>query len=643
MPYNRDQYKTDRRPIREYDLVSEQPGSFVLFLGLFFSIIVGLSIRTAAGSDWFHSRLSEAINNIGKDWQIEHGPVGLYFKNGITPAIGVYIENVKIISESKCFMKSGGFAQKIKIPLSLINYLVSGQLVSEIEVEGFKIEVSEKAFECNTAELASAPSRELEKRKKNQISIVDRVERPELRNEIQRVHIDKLEVYFPNSKYSGKLDYFVLSNTVITNKSSHPKILFLESSLDLNSFLKTSEAQAVGSLKIEYNEFPEKIIKSNLLGSLREGFFSIQLVNRLDDEKFQFQSELKNVSLLLLKGIIDDIPKGLNLKSNWLSLKLYSEGSSRDIGHSTVQIKDVLINGDLGEVSAGDIRFPMGLAEGPSPFELLISEINVSKIAVLIPDFVVPKQIENLGTLGGKIKIESKTSASLEAQLNGLQLVFSANGIRKNEKINLDKIAGEWKKNKLNIESHALYSDNNKWDGYLKFKSNDMKVFSLESQLKSVQLSQSVSELMTASSAALIFDELSIRVNGNKEQMNYRASGKVKSFSHKYLLATNLDFWIIGSTDKVQELDIKADHMQYTESMQKLFEQYSIVLPVLDSKPRLKLYQNNDSWHLKFDSMGNVRLNAIMAVGEIINGDLKTKEYEWKIYGTRNDIKINKK
>ena len=272
------EYKNDRRPIKENDLVSEQPGFFILFVGLIFSVVVGLSIRTAAQSDWFRGRLTEAIANVGTDWRIQHGTVGLYFKDGITPTIGLYANDVKIASESSCYMKSGGFAQRVKIPLSLVKYIIDGQLVSEIEIQDFKIEITERTPVCDRPSVVNgAGAAGVESKKKNQITIVDRVEKSSLRNEIERVRINRLEIFYPDEKY----DYFSLKDIVIENRSSHPKILFMEGDLDLAPFVKTAEGKASANLKIEYNEFPEKIIKSNLLGSLREGFFSAQLVNLL--------------------------------------------------------------------------------------------------------------------------------------------------------------------------------------------------------------------------------------------------------------------------------------------------------------------------------------------------------------------------
>ena len=76
MPINLDQQKSERRFRNEKNLVSEQPGFFILFIGLLAAIVVGFSVKTAAGSDWFREKLKEAISNVGKTWRIEHGEVG---------------------------------------------------------------------------------------------------------------------------------------------------------------------------------------------------------------------------------------------------------------------------------------------------------------------------------------------------------------------------------------------------------------------------------------------------------------------------------------------------------------------------------------------------------------------------------------
>lgn len=663
MSYNVDQRKPDRRPTRERNLVSDQPGFFILFLGLFFAVIVGASIRTATQSDWFHDKLKEAIANVGKDWRIEHGAVELYLKDGLRPAIGVSIADVKIASESRCFMKSGGFAQKIKIPLSLINYFVDGQLVSEIDIEGFKIAITEPytpgSNHCSAEEAVVELPSKGEIKRKNQITIVDKVERSQMKNEIQLIRINKLEIYYPHEKY----DYVLMKDIVITNKSVHPKILLFEGNVDLKPILKTGESKAMASLKIEYNEFPEKIIKSNLLGSLREGFFSLQLVNRLDDDRFQLQSELKNVSLSLLKGFIDEIPKDLNLKSNWLSAKLYSEGSSRTVGSSSIQLKEMLVNGDLGEISVETLQFPNGFLKGPNDFEVKMRGLNLSKIVELVPTIIVPKQIESLGVLDGEVRVSNNSSVILNGRLSSVELVFSANGVRKTEKLTVEKIVGGWKKNnssaRLTIESDELRIDNRSLDGFFRFKSDDMRHFNLETHLRNVQLSPSVSELVTGSETPFVFDDVTIKASGNKELVHYKVAGKIKSFFHQYLDAFNLAFSISGSANEGQEIEIKADQLQFTDEMQKVLTRFDIAIPLLNNKPKLKLSQGNRIWQIKYDTASTLRATATVneaandrltdtandnrGILKSVNGFITTKDHEWKIYGTRDNIKIDKK
>ncbi len=634
------EYKTDRRPIRENDLVSEQPGFFILFLGFIFAVAVGFSIRTAAQSDWFHIKLKEAIDNVGKDWRIEYGEVGLYFKDGLRPTVGIFADGVKIASASRCLMKSGGFAQKVKIPLSLINYLIDGQLVSEIEIENFKIEITEKKPVCNTVDVsADLKSETPERKKKNQISIIDRVERSQLKNEIQKVKINRLEIYYPHEKF----DYFVIKDIVVTNKSTHPKIIYLEGNVDLNPILKTAEGQATASLKIEYNEFPEKIIKSNLLGSLREGFFSLQLVNRLDDEKFQIQSELKNVSLSLLKGFLNEIPKELNLKSNWLSLKFDSEGSMQSLGTSQARWKDFLVNGDLGEITVDELNFPNGFQKPWESFEIKLHGIDLSKIADLVPSIEMPKQIESLGTLSGKLKVTSDSAVSAFGQLNGVEVVFSANGVRKTEKLNIDNITGNWSKNRLDIGSRELRIDNKMTSGFFNFKSNDLKTFDFESQFKNLELSSSVSELVTGAEQSLLFDELSLKVSGRKKEVHYKANGKIKSLSHKYAEVQGVTFNVQGSAGDRQEIEVKADQLYYNKDLVSVLTRFDIEIPAENNKVKVKFSKLASQVQLKFEASSGVKFSAILENENEVAGVLSSKNKEWKIYGTRDNIKVDKK
>lgn len=636
------EYKSDRRPIRESNLVSEQPGFFILFLGLFFAIVVGLSIRTAAQSEWFHARLKEAIVNVGSEWRIQYGRVGLYFKDGITPAIGLYADDVKIASESLCYMKSGGFAQKIKVPLSLIKYVMDGQLVNEIVIEDFKVEITEKAPVCDKTELSKIEKSNSvlpETRKKNQIAIVDRVERSHLRNEIERVVINKLEVYYPDEKY----DYFLMRNIVIENKSSHPKILFMEGDVDLNPFVKSNEGQKLANLKIEYSEFPERIIKSNLLGSLREGFFSVQLINRLDDKKFQFQAELKNVSLSMIKRFIPAVPKELDLKSNWLSTKVYIEGLANSISTAVANVRDASINGDLGELMITDLVFSKGIGYSPNPFQVKLKNMNVSKLWSLLQGPKTLAQIESMGTLNGNVDILNETSGILDAQLSGLELVFSAHGVRRTEKINVGKISGGWKKNMYLLELKNIQNGYGVVEGFMGVKSGDLKTYDVNAQLKNIHLSSTVSKLVTRTETPFVLDDILVRAQATKSDIDYKIHGKMKQLSYEYFEMSNVNFTVSGHTERAQEIDVRADRWQNTQRMQSSLAAMSVVMPVLIAKPKIKLMRNSNGLQMRAEGQNGIKLNAVLTGGDILNGSISTKDQEWKVYGTRDNFKIDKK
>ncbi|MBL7543560.1 MAG: hypothetical protein JNL11_07065 [Bdellovibrionaceae bacterium] len=633
------EYRSNRRPIKESDLVSEQPGFFILFLGLFFAFVVGLSVRTAAQSKWFRERLTEAIANVGADWRIQHGNVGLYFKDGIRPAIGFYAEDVKIASESRCYMKSGGFANRVRIPLSIIKYIMDGQLVSEVEIQDFKIEVTERTPICQTPSIPSEVGLAVEAKRKNQISIVDRVERNSLRNEIERVRINKLEIYYPDEKF----DYFLLRDITVENRSTHPKILFMNGNIDLGTFIKSGESQKLANLKIEYNEFPEKVIKSNLLGSLREGFFSVQLVNRIDDKKFQLQTELKNVSLSMLKGFTHEFPKDLNLRSNWISLKIYAEGFVDQIKTSAAEIKDVLVNGDLGEFFVSQIVFAKGVKKAPEPFEIRMRGLDLSNIVQLFSMLKVPEQVERLGLFDGQLRVVNESNISLEGRLRDFGVIFSARGVRRVEKVDVGKLSGEWKKNKVIFEAQNMQNGYGKIGGYLRIRSDDLKAYEIDSTLKDIHLALPVAELITGSGSPLVIDEFAIKAVGRKNKLDYKATGKMKTLAHQYFELSNVGFSVVGGTEKHQDVDVKAEQWQNTNAMQKSTEKWGVLLPALITKPRIKVTQNSSGMLIKLDSQNSVRVGVAVNTDSSVDGFIATKDQEWKVYGTRDNFKIDKK
>lgn len=126
--------------------------------------------------------------------------------------------------------------------------------------------------------------------KQNRIVLVDKNSSVASKSQhtVKKIILKNIQVHFLDGGYPG----FELSDLQIENKSEKPKILVLKTKIDISSLFKAKTGEIKTELNAEYNEFPEKILKVNLLGSVREGHFSVSLLNRME-EKIQIQADIK--------------------------------------------------------------------------------------------------------------------------------------------------------------------------------------------------------------------------------------------------------------------------------------------------------------------------------------------------------------
>ena len=88
---------------------------------------------------------------------------------------------------------------------------------------------------------------------------------------------------------------------------------------------------------------------------------------------------------------------------------------------------------------------------------------------------------------------------------------------------------------------------------------------------------------------------------------------------------------------------MKADTWQASEVMQNRLADMALIVPALISKPKIKLTQTADDRQLKVESQSSFKMNANLHGDDNLNGTISTKDQEWKVYGTRDNFKIDKK
>lgn len=112
----------------EKDLVAEQPGLGLSFIGLFLAFFMGLAIRAALSPEQVRAHLLHATENVHRDLDIQFEKAYVSFAQGIFPDLSVVIENVTIQSQKACYLTPLAEINEIRLPLSL-RHLFRGQIL----------------------------------------------------------------------------------------------------------------------------------------------------------------------------------------------------------------------------------------------------------------------------------------------------------------------------------------------------------------------------------------------------------------------------------------------------------------------------------------------------------------------------------
>ncbi|MCB0370947.1 MAG: hypothetical protein KDD45_16380, partial [Bdellovibrionales bacterium] len=219
-----------KRKVKEKNLVADQPGSFILFLGIFIALVLGFSLRSFTQSKFLQNSFREIVKNIGPEWETSYEGVTIYLSQGFLPSVGVSINNFTLKSESTCYMSAKVVINEAQIPISFLSLLLYKNPLSELRVKNLKVElanikpVCDKKKEIETKKTTEVPQ-------KNRISLIDKSSSNEsrLNKQLRKISVENIQV----SVLDHSLSDFSLSDLVIENKSERPKIVILKTKVDI--------------------------------------------------------------------------------------------------------------------------------------------------------------------------------------------------------------------------------------------------------------------------------------------------------------------------------------------------------------------------------------------------------------------------
>lgn len=473
--------------------------------GLLISFFLGFTAKSLLSPARVSAQVEKAASHIHKDVKVHFSKAQVSFSDGILPRFSVIISDVHMESELKCWGAPVLDVDELRLPISIIGLLRGHGPIPKIEVNTLKLVLREDIEDCQKApskgtfmaspaggsKAAAAPSVPV-------VSLSPNEQSEKYSNDIRGLYIQKLQI--SSQKYPQYFSEFFSFSAKV--KSFEPKVIEVTAKTNLLKDNQVGDYLSHANLFIQYKESPEKSVQAHFFGNWREGHYSLIANYILAEQQLTVESDLKHIPLSQILAILqkyDLASKNLNGRQVWISAKARIAGTVESIKKSPMELKDLELEGDIGELSVDRIDVTSLDPLQYSPIIVDIKRLDVGKLLVLLNR---PKKTSILGELGsftGRAEIFSDQKMKMAGEHSGLEFVFSNKGQRELQVI--EHMVGEvqLQGQDWNFQINRIEPRGGTFIGNIKVKADrDFRAVDLKTRIDELVFAPSVQRLMTS-------------------------------------------------------------------------------------------------------------------------------------------------
>ncbi|WP_413612230.1 hypothetical protein [Bdellovibrio sp. HCB-110] len=466
----------------------------ILLSGFILSFFLGYTAKSLLSPSRVAARIEKAASHIHKDIKVKFASAQFSLSDGILPRFAVIISQVHMESEQKCWASPILEVDELRLPLSFWNVIRGQAPVQNIEANNVRLVLREDFKNCDPQEEQST---EVSKAPPPLVTLSPSEQSKKYRNDVRGVRVQKLEI--SSEKYPQF--HSELFNFVVKVKSFEPKVIEVTAKTHLLKDAQVGDYLSHANLYVQYKESPEATIQSHFFGNWREGHYSLIANYTMDEQLLAIETDLKHIPLSQILAIMQKYnlaSKELNGRQVWLSTKARMVAPLDEIRNSPVEVRDLRLEGDLGEMRVDRMDISSVEPLRYSPVMVDVKKLDVGKLLVLLNR---PKNTSMLGELGvfsGRAEIVSDRKMKMTGEHSGLQFVFSNKGQRELQVIEhmVGDIAlqdDDWSFHIKRVEPRG-----GSFIGDVKMKADrDFQDIEVKTRVEEVSLDPAVQKLMT--------------------------------------------------------------------------------------------------------------------------------------------------
>lgn len=490
-----------QRKDSDKDLVAEQPGLGLSFIGLFLAFFMGLAIRAAVAPERVQAHLEQATQNIHKDLDFKFEKAYVSFARGFWPDLSVVVEGLQIESKVACRFHPLMEVNELRLPLSM-RHLFRGQiLIHEVLADEVNLSLRAPYQECPTQTQTAVPPppsvKPAEKPELNEKAVMGRFENVPRENPIDTVVISKLKIHYLPVAFTS----FYIKDFQAQLMDEEPRWLQLVGRLSLEGDSLVPDHGSFANLQIDLHEGDNPSLSALIKGVWREGQYNLNLDLDQKTQKLNLRSDFRQLPLSRMIPILKKyrwVESEFNGKRGWISGKIEAQGSLREIKKTPVLLSNLKLEGDMGEITCNQFSIQSLEPFQFKPVDFEIRGLNIRELLVFLNRPHPSPALGDLGIFNGTAHFVSPEQLTLRGDYSGLEFIFSNRGTRQVQTLSLVSGDLELRKDQWQIQIDRVKPVEGIFEGKVKMRADkDFKNLQIEALIAELGLSPKIQTLMT--------------------------------------------------------------------------------------------------------------------------------------------------
>jgi hypothetical protein len=478
--------------------VADQPGLTLSLTSLFIAFFVGISVRALIAPEIVRDHLIRASNNIHKDFKFEFKDAHITLSRGIFPDLSVIIKDVTVQSEQACLLGPMAEINEIRLPLSWRELFNGNVTVEEILVDEVNLSLRSEYKGCEETKRVTAseanPTAAGGASLPSPPSSPQSIEPLPLKTlEIQSLKIHYLPVAFTS---------FEIQDFTIQLKSESPQIIEADGRLVLGGDTMVGDYSSHAQLFVQWQDGAQAMLLTTAKGIWREGHYDGKLEIFPNSKDFRLTTDIRHLPLSQVIPVLKKyrlMETEFNGKQAWFSGGLSMKGKTNELKQTPIEMRDVKLEGNLGEISSASIVIESLEPLKYPPVDFQIRGLNLQEFLIFLGKGHPSQALGKLGVFNGASKFSGANSVKLSGDFSGLEFIFANRGERQIQTISLLSGELEFKNNRWSVSIDRVKPHQGIFDGKIQIQADrDFKDMQLDLSLKELTLSPAVQALMTS-------------------------------------------------------------------------------------------------------------------------------------------------